>query len=95
MEGQPRPENLNEEIESKIDTLSREGRNEEALVLIESLPNGEEKYYRIAYIGANFVEAGELEKAQKLVEMLSQQEDSLPYAGGVLELILEKTGDIK
>lgn len=95
MEGQPRSENLNEEIESKIDTLSREGHNEEALVLIESLPNGEEKYYRVAYIGQNYVEIGELEKARQLVDILSQHEDSLPYAGGVLELILRKTGDIK
>lgn len=84
-----------EELESRIDALSREGHNEEALVLIESLPGGEEKFYRIAYIGANLVEAGDLGKAQELVDRLSQSEDSLPYAGGVLELILKAKGEIE
>jgi len=94
MEGQPKQENF-EELESRIDALSREGHNEEALVLIEQLPDGEEKFYRIAYIGANLVEAGDLGGAQKLADMLEQNEDSLPYAGGVLELILRAKGEIE
>jgi hypothetical protein len=46
-------------------------------------------------VGQNYVESGDLDKANELVELLSQSDDSLPYAGGVLELILRKTGEIE
>jgi hypothetical protein len=94
MENLPNKESIKETL-SRIDDLTEERRNNEALRLIESLPNNEEKYIRVAYVGQNYVESGDLDKANELVELLSQSDDSLPYAGGVLELILRKTGEIE
>ena len=94
MEEQPNQEGSIENLLSEIDKHLRDGNNEHALKLIESLPNGEEKYYRFAYIGHNYVDVGDLERAQEIVDLLEKEEDSLPYAGGVLELILRKNGDI-
>lgn len=96
IEGKQNFENSSENIEellSKIDKYSRDKHNTEALELIELLPEGDDKYYKIAYIGANYVESGDLEKAQEIVDRLSQDENSIAYAGGVLELINEKNSD--
>ena len=84
----PRHENI-DELYDRIDALSYSGRNEEAVALIERLPEGEEKYYRIAYIGHNYADSHNWDKVREIFKLLSQSEDSLAYAGGVLELIPE------
>lgn len=92
----PQQEESSTELQTNIEQLylkidghlsARPRRNEEAMELIELLPDSEEKDDRTAWVGRNFVEAGELEKAKVLVRRLKQQDEFSPYAGAVIELL--------
>jgi len=83
-----------EKLNIEIDRLSREGQNAEALALIEQLPDNEDKAYKIAYIGMNYIDQGDLVSAEEIAEKLSADANHPEYGAGVLEQILRTRGEI-